>query len=413
MEQETLDQGLAASELSDERIAEMIALAQRLRASDAALDDAALEAVSEATGAPIEYVRVAVRSLPEQSQEEQKNQPLIGRIRESFALIDPRIRRFVGAAIFGIGTGLFGFFSSVVLRGAGTELFYSIGILFAIAGLVYASLDRKRTNAAIAGALMAGVAYFLYQILSVTLGWFTPILTEEVPAILLLVYVALGGIGGTVIHAIRSRLGEKMGWTDASSNRVALVKQLMEIQDQLKEEEQTAAFLSLDIVGSTAMKKSNDPLAIEYTFGEYHSYVETLAARHGGRIHSTAGDGVLVVFESPSQSFDAGRAMLGGLVEFNAFRNRTTAPIRLRAGLHYGRVGAPGRDAASVDFSDVIDIASHLQKETEPNTMAVSDAVSVYCKGGPDGVGTEKLDVQGVRARCWRPRLVELTPKPA
>ena len=144
-------------------------------------------------------------------------------------------------------------------------------------------------------------------------------------------------------------------------------------------------------------------MAVEYTMGEYHRHVAAVAGRFGGRIHSTAGDGVICVFPSPQQGFDAGRAILGGWFEFNAMRNRTSRPWEVRAGLHSGKVAAAGGDASLVEFAHVIDIAAHMQKAAEPGTLAVSGPAAEGIPGGLESVGREDIAAQGMPGRLWRP----------
>jgi len=161
--------------------------------------------------------------------------------------------------------------------------------------------------------------------------------------------------------------------------------------------------LSVDIVGSTAMKLGADPLAIEFTFTEYHKYVEMIVAKNSGKIHSTAGDGVTAVFDDPAAGFQAARTLQRGLPEFNTFRNRLPVPIQLRAGLHYGSVVAPEPGATSVNFSHVIDHAAHLQKECPISGVMVSEtAVELIPNGNFESTTTS---VDGLTAYTWLPRV--------
>lgn len=104
--------------------------------------------------------------------------------------------------------------------------------------------------------------------------------------------------------------------------------------------------------------------------------------------------------------------MLGGLFEFNAFRNRLNTTIELRAGLHSGTVSAPGMDASRVDFAHVIDLAAHLQKEADPGTLAVSREAAKDLPKGLDSVGDDRMTVSGVEAALWRPKSKPNLPLP-
>lgn len=386
--------------ISDDRISEVLALASRLKEqSGGILDDAAIEAVAEATGAPADYVRVAVKSMPEPTTQ---RRTLISKIREQVMTVDSRLRSSMTVMSLGIASGA-GYYLGRLLP-IGDQLTISIGVLAIAAAAFTACRAKDRTSAAFLGAIWGASHYFVYQILAAIMGLFSMFRSYEMHWSMLLILAIGGFVGGTFFHAIYSMVSRKYGLKDPSAERQYLVNQLIEIQDKLKMQETAAAFLSVDVVGSTRMKAENDAMAIEYTFGEYHKYIESVANRHGGRIHSTAGDGVICVFDDPTAGFDAGRAIIAGLFEFNAFRNRTKAPLQIRSGLHHGTVGAAGLDAASVNFAHVIDIAAHLQKEAEPGTLAVSESAAEGLPHGLNSVGVQKIEVDGIKAAIWTPR---------
>jgi class 3 adenylate cyclase len=388
--------------IADDRIHEVLNLAARLRSeAGGVLDDAAIEAVAEATGAPAEYVRIAVRTL-----DTPKRQSLLEKLRTQVSTIDSRLRSSVAVGGLSLAAGVAWSTSSLIAVGG--QFAASVGALLVVAAFVAAWSSRDRQASGVLGAVWGCLHFFSYQAVATIAALIPGVGTHEKPWILLFLYLIGGFAVGVLGWDVFRQIKKSLGFRDASEERQALVSQLMEIQDRLKQDDKTAAFLSLDIVGSTRMKSENDPLSIEYTFGEYHRYIEQIALRHGGRIHSTAGDGVICVFDEPGHGFDAGRAILAGLFEFNAFRNRTQTPIVLRAGLHNGQVGAPGMDAARVDFAHVIDMAAHLQKEAEPGTMAVSEAAAAQIPGGLGGVGDSRLTVDGLQAALWRPRTTSL-----
>ncbi len=384
--------------LHDDRIHDVLSLAARLReSSGGVLDDAAIEAVAEATGAPTDYVRVAIKSL-----EAPKKQTLLDKTRQQIVSVDARLRSSVAVASLGLASGVL-WTGAAGLRSGG-QFTASLGFLAIIAAFVTAWNSRDRQSAGLLGLMWGAVHFFSYQLIAGVAGFFPMLHQFEKPWPLVILFLFGGFFVGVVGFDVWKKAKIGFGFRDAAEERQALVQQLMDIQDRLKQEEMRATFLSLDVVGSTRMKTENDALSVEFTFSEYHRYIEVLAGRHGGRIHSTAGDGVICVFDEPSHAFDAGRAMLGGLFEFNAFRNRLNTSIDLRAGLHTGTVSAPGNDASRVDFAHVIDLAAHLQKDAEPGTLAVSREAAMDLPRGLDSVGSERFEIDGIEAALWRPR---------
>jgi class 3 adenylate cyclase len=379
----------------------MLELADRLRQeAGGVLDDEAIEAVAVATGAPADYVRIAVSSSSE--EDIGQRQTLIEKIREFALAVDARLRRSLMIGSLGIGSGLF----LALSRGLnnGSELTSSVAFAFTLGGLIYASMASARSLSMVLGAVLGATAYFMHQLVAVLWGIF-PMATgpSEYAWTMVLSMTVLGAALAGGGHSLWRSIGKRLGLRDSQDERRELVAQLMEIQDKLKAEEHEAVFLSIDIVGSTRMKSENDALAIEYTFGEYHKFVESLVHKHTGRVHSTAGDGVICVFHSSESGFDAARSIMAGLFEFNAFRNRTVSPIQVRAGLHSGTVIAPGRDTKGVNFAHVIDIAAHLQKEADVGTLAVSEDAIDQIEGDWPGTA-DMIEVEGVKAKLWKPR---------
>ena len=79
-----------------------------------------------------------------------------------------------------------------------------------------------------------------------------------------------------------------------------------------------------------------DPSSVDDSFRRYFESVERTVGRYGGRVHSTAGDGVTAAFDHPQQAFGAAKNIQAGLLELNAFRNKIGEPIVLRQGIHTG-----------------------------------------------------------------------------
>ncbi len=400
--------------MTDDAVSQMLLLAERLRESiGRELDDESIQAVAEATGAPLEYVRVAAHMLPEK-----KKRSTVSTFRSAFLTLEPETRASVLSALAATFCAAFHVVAAVN-QSPGNSFFDTIALIFLGLGLWNVSLTRDSRGAVVSGALFGGVYFVaqgLFAFLVSTLGG---VKLGSLPSPLLLLFLGIGAFGGFIIQKIVGKYRTRLGIQDPQQERQELLRQLVSLQDKLRSGEQSITFLSVDIVGSTHIKAQADPLSVEFTFNEYHLFVENAARRYQGRVHSTAGDGVILAFDHPQSAFAAARNMQTGIVELNTFRNKTGIPIALRCGIHTGSVVAPqAGDIKSINFAHVIDVAAHLQKECPVGGITVSDASAAHLPGGPSGVGVQRVRAADVAGTIWLPRhavaaLAEVSGPPA
>lgn len=388
---------------SFETVLEQVDIIRRQRGR---LDDDAILAVAEMTGVSPEQVRVAIKV-----QSDTDKSGLLERARSSYLTLSPESRLYALSAVLALVMGVAHDleiatannsirFLNIVKLGAVDQIFQIIQMAV-VCGLLYSvCLARNRKQAAFAGGIFGGLSFVVGEIIAaVFTGMETP------SGFLLPVVMALGaGIGVFAQEAV-ARNRNKFGLKDPVEERKQLLAQLVEIQEKLRGGEQEVSFLSVDIVGSTKMKELADHLSVEYTFTEYHQFVERVVHRFGGRVHSTAGDGVTAAFETPMQAFGAGRALQAGIIELNTFKNRIGHPIILRCGVHAGRVVAPDKhDITSLNFAQVIDLAAHIQKVCPPGGVAISEAAANRVPGGPGAIGGSPFANNEISGYIWVPR---------
>ncbi len=398
-------------EMTEDSVEQMLALAERLReANGGELDESAIQAVSEATGAPIEYVRLAVKL---RAEKEKKTK--IGNLRAQFLTLGPETRRYVFS---GIGAALGAMFSVVGTRmnqvtesanGSSYSILGMLGILCLGLAAYNISLARDSRTATMSGAIYGGGFYLMSALFSMILQ-----VRAEFSEWMLIPFAVLGAVGAMLLFRLVEANRTKLGLKDPVKDRQDLLRQLVDLQDKLRSGEQSMTFACFDIVGSTRMKQTADALAIEFTFNEYHDFVERISRKYGGRVHSTAGDGIICAFENPSQAFGAAKNIQAGLIELNTFRNKIGTPIVLRAGIHSGNVVAPdAEDVTTVNFAHVIDMASHIQKVCPPGGIAVSSAAAAHLAGGFDAIGPDRARAMDHEAAIWLPKMPTSLPLPS
>jgi class 3 adenylate cyclase len=371
-------------------------LAERLQAVHGDLDDMAIMAIVEATGAPEAYVRlVAASATPK------RKASAFDQVRTSFRAMTPEARTFMLATVFATGAGLFQ--AVATASSEASSLGGMLAIVSALCGLAVVGLAKHPRHAAGAGALLGGVMLLTATLFGFLFGLVPGVVALEPSPWLLLPFLFLGSFAGLLLQRLVQANRGLFGLKDPFEERQLLLRQLQDLQERLRSDARNVTFLSVDIVGSTAIKAANDHLDVEYSFGQYHEFVAAVVTKFQGQVHSTAGDGVTAVFEDPVMGYRAGRALIAGLFEFNSFRNKLREPVEVRCGVHTGTVHAPGEDYQRVSFAEVIDIAAHMQKVAEPGTVVVSETTAAALPEGLEGLGGEVVHVHGLRAARCRP----------
>lgn len=386
------------SNLSDDSIHEIMTLAERLRVeSGGELNDEAILAVAEATGAPEEYVRLAIRS----TEGVNRKRSVFSQLKSSFYTINPITRRYIANALLASAVGVFSFISGSVRGNSGLPQIL-IAICY-IAGVYNAMHAKNAKTATISGAILGAVGQITLALLGFFQGMIMPQFEVGSNAYYFLGLTFLFGFLGALGQVLFSKYRAKIGFGDPAAERHRLLEQLVEIQQELASDEKFVTFLSIDMASSTKIKEENDPLAVEFTFNEYHDFIKSVVEKHGGQIHSTAGDGVTAFFNRVGDAYKAGKAMQAGLFEFNAFRNKLSKDIEMRAAMHTGSVLAPGKDLVNVNFAHVIDVAAHLQKVAPIGSLVVSSEACKYL-GGAVQVGEEEVAHGESKGYVWWPK---------
>lgn len=154
------------------------------------------------------------------------------------------------------------------------------------------------------------------------------------------------------------------------SARTQMLEQLFELQAALERHQETRTFLSIDVVGSTAMK-AEATLEAEYSFRQYQEWIAERVRAFGGEVQISAGDGAMAMFRDSHSAIAAAKRIQVDLAEFNASKNRLTTPFRLRCGIAEGKIGIDARTPLGQIQSPVLDRAAFLQKYAEPGSVVV------------------------------------------
>ena len=143
-----------------------------------------------------------------------------------------------------------------------------------------------------------------------------------------------------------------------------------------------------DLEGFTAFTAEEGDAAAGRLLLAHHQHAEQVASRRGGRVVKCLGDGLLLVFALPSAAV------------LTCLELRETAPLRLRAGVHRGRVNVTADDDI---VGHVVNVAARVCAAARSGEILVTDAVRV------DIVAISCLDFDGP-AMCRFKGIKELVP---
>ncbi len=155
-------------------------------------------------------------------------------------------------------------------------------------------------------------------------------------------------------------------------NREELLKVFAGVKKKLDAFGREVAFLSIDVVGSTDMKRNEDPAAAQYDFQEYRKLVEAVFRSHGVLKSAWTPDGVMACFSHVDDAVSSGQDVIRSLDHFNAQVKLMQTPFMVRCGVNAGFVHFDAATPMEAMSDRVIDIAGHMQKYAEPNTVAVA-----------------------------------------
>jgi adenylate cyclase len=137
--------------------------------------------------------------------------------------------------------------------------------------------------------------------------------------------------------------------------------------------EKEVAILFTDLVGfSDWTLEAGDTLALEL-LRRVGVATETPVKQHGGTIVKRLGDGLMAVFDEPSQAVEAACEASEALREIEVGGHRP----RLRAGVHVGTPRRLGGDFFGVD----VNIAARVAQAAGPEEVLVSEAAHERLEG--------------------------------
>ena len=140
-----------------------------------------------------------------------------------------------------------------------------------------------------------------------------------------------------------------------------------------------AAILAADVAGYSRLMEADEAGTVAAMKAHRAELWGPMTERHGGRLVGTAGDSLLVEFQSAVAAVESAIAVQRGMLE----RNRDLPDDRqmlLRIGINIGEVIIDGDDI----HGDGVNVAARLEALCEPSGVAISGYVHEQVQGKTD-----------------------------
>ncbi len=148
--------------------------------------------------------------------------------------------------------------------------------------------------------------------------------------------------------------------------------------------------LAADVVGYSKMMAADEEATLR-TLRSYRAIIDELIGKHGGRLFNTAGDAVMVEFDSAVESVRCAVSIQEELQARNA-ELPDDRKMRFRIGINVGDVMIEGGDL----FGDGVNVASRLEGIARPGAVYISASTFEQVKNKLS-IGFEDLGPQQVK----------------
>lgn len=233
-----------------------------------------------------------------------------------------------------------------------------------------------------------------------------------------IVYIVMASVDRLFSGVRRAAIAQKVAATNkkkappaaasvqSEKARAQLYKEYEQIEKALKDaKRRRCAFLSVDVVGSTAIKSGETEIAITSTFRAYEDLLRRTFKTTNAWKESWTPDGVMVCFVSLTDAITAGQTILQQLPVFNARNNRLKSKFDVRCGVNDGEIVIFEDSAIEKLVEQTIDVAGHMQKNAVPGTLLLSK--EVYDRlADRSGFRESGQEVDGFATYEWSPAAI-------
>lgn len=204
---------------------------------------------------------------------------------------------------------------------------------------------------------------------------------------------------GVISKEKMSEIDSKFEALNASkpSDRKKLLKEFATLKTKLDSMGQQLAFLAIDVVDSTGMKRDEDKYLAVYDFDRYNQLVQESLNENGLVKFAMTPDGIMSCFRTVDDAVNAATSLMDKLKKFNLHEKKIKRNFQVRCGINAGYVYFD-EDMPLEQMTDrVIDIAGHMQKYAKPDCINIAaSAIEPLKNRGGFSETTDVIDEQKV-----------------
>lgn len=158
----------------------------------------------------------------------------------------------------------------------------------------------------------------------------------------------------------------------STRNRKELLKEFATLKNQLDSMGQYLAFLAIDVVDSTGMKRDEDKHLAAYAFDKYNQIVSACLRENGVVKYAMTPDGIMSCFKTGDNAVKAAVDLIDRLKVFNKKDKEIKRDFEVRCGINTGFVYIDEDTPLEQVTDRTIDIAGHMQKHAKPNCINIA-----------------------------------------
>jgi class 3 adenylate cyclase len=134
---------------------------------------------------------------------------------------------------------------------------------------------------------------------------------------------------------------------------------------------EVGSLLDIDVVDSYGMKSVAERHHIIISFDRFRDFARRVVEEFHGSVLNCNGDELMCFFAGAEHAVRAAAAVIDRMDEFNEKENLLESPFQVRQGIHTGELLVDWQ--RGVAYSQVLDVAGHLQKHADPGGLLISD----------------------------------------